>query len=302
MRFLRPATLAAAVAATAFIAGTALAGNWEAIERLPGQTPVTVMVNDNPRLYFRVAPDQPLAIPIVGPARLRVVSRLELPPGATQVVSYHLRVTGEGGKELDREDTESSASGLVRDPSGAHALGKSRRLNVDIPKGTKQVTLAVEGATLLVRLQQGAPPKGEEPMVTLTPYDATRSVTVVEGEKSIPYYSAMPGKPVKLRVVGPTTLDLLTRLDFDATMRGTQAYRLGISEHGKTLREVEFKTTKATAASFTDLGDRVPSKFDRLQIAIGAGLHDIEVALLSPARGAAEIHARIPQPTTGNEE
>ncbi len=294
--------------ATLFIAATTLwgavarAGTWEAIERLPGQTAVKVMVSGKPRLYFRVTPDHALPIPLVGPLRLRVLSRVELPAGFQQVVSYHVRVT-EDGRELDHQDTESSAASQVRDPSGAHAIGKGRRLNVDVPAGNHSLLLSVEGApAVLVRLQQAAPARGEEAMVSLTPIEAPRSVSVTEGEKTIQYYSVMPGKPVRLRVVGPTTLDLLSRLDYDVTMRGPQTYRLGILEGASKLREVEFRTTKATTAAYANLQDRVPSKYDRVRIPVGDGTHEITVTLLAPAHGSAEIHARIPEPSVGSEE
>ena len=278
------------------------AGAWESIERLPGEGPVSVQVNGQPRTYFRVTAGRPFSIAIEGPARLRVTSRVELPTGSTEVATYALRVT-EGANVLGQQRTESSASSLVSLPDGAHAVAKSRRMTVDIPKGRHQVLIAAEGPhAVLVRLQQAAPARGEQPMVTLTPVDAARSVTVTEGEKTIPYYTALPGKPVKLRVVGPTTLDLLTRLDFEQTMRGTQVYRLVVSEQGRRLREVEFKTTKATTAVYGNLRDRVPSKFDRLRLTIGEGLHEIAIELITPAGGAAEIHARIPEPTTGGEE
>ena len=202
-------TTAAALGAMALYAADAAAGAWEAIERLPGQTPTTVVVNEQPRVYFRATSGKPLTIPIEGPARLRVVSRVELPPGSAEVASYGLRVS-EGTRELDRQKTESSASSVVHLSGGGPAIGKSRRMSVDIPKGRHTLALAIEGPfAVLVRLQQAAPAKGEQPMVTLTPVDAVRSVMVTEGEKTIPYYSTMPGRPVKLRVVGPTTLDLL---------------------------------------------------------------------------------------------
>ncbi len=303
MRLARPLAIAAvSLAAGILPSAAANAVKWEAIERLPGQSPVIVMVEEKPRNYFRIRPGHPLTVPIEGPARLRVVSRLELPPGAKQVVSYSLRVA-EGDKELNRADTESSASSQVRDTEGKRLIGKSRRLGVDIPAGRHVLTLSVEGApALLVRLHQAAPARGGEPTVTLTPIEAPRSVTVQEGEKSIPYYSVLPGRPVKLRVVGPTSVDLICRLDFDASMRGPQTYRLGLSERGRRFRELQFKTTKATTAVYADLADRVPSKFDRVRLPIGGGLHEITIELLSPPRGSAEIHARIPQPTVGPQE
>ncbi len=303
MKLVRPLVLAAvSLAAGILPSPAAIAARWEAIERLPGQSPVVVLVEEKPRNYFRITPEKPLTVPIEGPARLRVVSRLELPLGAKQVVSYSVRVT-ERGAELDRGDTESSASTQVRDPEGKHLIGKSRRLGVDVPAGRHLLTLSVEGApALLVRLHQAAPASEREPTVTLTPIEAPRSVTVQEGGKTIPYYSVLPGHPVKLRVIGPTSLDLITRLDFDATMRGTQTYRLAVSEHGKRIRDLQFKTTKATTAVYADLADRVPSKFDRVRLPIGRGLHVITIELLSPPGGSAEIHARIPQPTVGTQE
>lgn len=302
MRTPAHAASAAALALSALLTGGARAGTWDAIERIPNRQPVTVKVEGKPRLYFRLTPESPLVIPVEGPARLRLVSRVELPQHSDQVVSYRLRVS-EVGKELDHSDTEASASDLASDPTGAHTVGKSRRLSFDIGPGMHHVTVSVEGApALLVRLHRAAPARGRRSFVTLTPIDAPRSVTVIEGERTIPYASVMPGKPVKLRVVGPTTLDLITRLDFDASMRGTQTYRLRLYEGGKRLRDAAFKTTKTTTATYPELKDRVPSKFDRLRLQVGEGVHEITVELLAPKQGAAEIHARIPEPQVGGQE
>jgi len=280
----------------------ALAGKWEAIEALPGRSPVQVLVEEKARVYFRVTPEEPLGLTIEGPVRLRIVSRAELGGDPAGVVRYHLRIT-EGNTMLDEQSTESSASSLVRLAAGNKAVCKSRRMQVDIPKGNHPLKLSLEGTpAVLVRLQKAAPGRGKETMVTLTPFEAARSVLLTEGEKTIPYFSVLPGKPVRLRVVGPTRLELLTRLDFDATMRGNQTYKLAISEGKRRLREVAFKTSKATTATYTNLEDRVPSKFDRVQLTIEEGAHEISVELLEPAQGSVEIHAQIPQPAVGDVE
>jgi len=139
-------------------------------------------------------------------------------------------------------------------------------------------------------------------MVTLTPLHAPRSVTVSEAERLIPYFTTFHRQPVTVRVVGPTMIELLTRLDFDATMRGMQAYRLVVSENGKRVKTFDFKTTKAVAAFYSDLSDRVPSKFDHVQWDVPQGVHDYAIELTLPVEGAAEIHPRIPAPSVGNEE
>ena len=287
----------------ALCSAPALADRWQAIEKLAGTTPVEVLVHGKSREYLRIASQAPLIIPIQGPARVRIVSRAEVPQGS-RVVTYTLRAT-EAGKAVETLDTETSVADDIRLPSGGPPLAKSRRMTFALPAGTHRLALSLSGIpTALVRIQQSAG-SAEEPMVSITPLRARRSVTVDEGEKLITYYSTTPGQPVEVRVVGPTTLELLTRLDFDPSMRGTQSYRLRVSEAGKPARTMEFKTTKAVAASFTNLRDRVPSKFDLVRIPVPDGTHEYAIELVEPARGtggAAEIHARIPAPSVGSEE
>ena len=282
------------------LAGPVAAAGWESIESLPGRAAVTVTVKGKPRIYFRITSGAPLAVTVVGPAQLRVISRAALPGPKAPVASYQLVAT-EGGKALLAADEKAGAARSASAP-GVAALGEARRMTIDVPTGTHTIEIHLAGASaVLARLQRSAP-AGAESWVSLTPIKAARSVSVLEGEKSIAYYTALHGQPVALRVVGPTTLDLLTRLDFDDTMRNVQAYRLRLMERGKMLREVEFRTTKAVTASYSNLADRVPSKFDRLSLPVGPGLHEIEIQLVAPAGGAAEIHARIPQPSVGNAE
>jgi len=277
------------------------AGTWEAIESLAGHPPVSVIVDGVPRLYYRLSPERPLIVPVEGPARLRLTSRAEF-GRARGVVSYTL-VVKEGTHEIEREETESSPSSRVHLREGGVPVGKSRRMTVDVPAGRHELRLETSGVPgLLVRMHLAAAGRDRTPTVSLTPVDAWRSVIVAEGEKSIPYHSVGVRKPIRVRVVGPTTLELISRLDFDATMRGTQTYRLSVSERGRRLRDATFKTTKATTATYTNLADRVPSKFDRFTMTVGAGTHEFLIELLSPATGIAEIHVRMPEPSVGNEE
>ena len=285
---------------TLFAAGPAAAApKYTAIEKLPGAGPITLQVGDNARVYFRVTAAKPLEVPVDGPAHVRIVSRVECPRSG--VVSYRLTAR-EGGRVVDQIETESSASSEARLQDGDAPIGKSRRLTFDLPAGHHVLSLALSEAQVAYLRIQTAGARGAEPMVSLTPVEAERSVNVTEGEKLIPYYTVTAEKPVRLRVIGPTTLELSSRLDFDATMRGTQSYRLRLTDGGQVLRTLEFKTTKAIAASYENVRDRMPSKLQVTKVAVSQGSHEIAVALISPVRGVAQVHARIPEPNVGNEE
>jgi hypothetical protein len=292
--------LAAALGTLACLSLTG--ARWAAIEKIPDHPAVVVRVNEKPRSYHRLTPDAPLTFEVEGPGRLRIVSRALLPPRAGAVVSYRLTLS-EGQTRLKEHRTESSPAPSVEVVGEEAAVGKSRTMRVSIPGGRHRLTLQEAGAAaVLVRLLYDASGRRADAMISLTPYEASRSVTVSEDERLIPYYSVLPGKPVRLKIVGPTRLELTCRLDFDATMRGVQPYRLKIRQDGGTARDVALKTTKATTATYVDLKDRVASKLDRVVIPIGDGTHDISIELTEPKQGSAEIHARIPQPDVGREE
>ena|SRR2546430_11523462 len=291
----------ATVALLLLLTAPAEAAKWQAVERIAGRLPLMVSVQEKQRIYFRVTSDSSLTVTVDGPGRLRLVSRAEVRPGLSHPISYQVRIE-EGGKLLKEQATESSAAEGVQVADSRAVICKSRSMAWDLPEGKHRLTISMTGApSVLVRIFSSGPKRGGE-MISITPVDAPRSVTVSEGEKLIPYYTALPGKPVKFRIVGPTDLELSTRLDFDATMRGTHAYRIGITKGGVRIREAQFKTTKATTASYTDLKDRSASKMDTIVISLGEGVHELSVELLDPRNGSAEIHARVPQPTVGSEE
>lgn len=278
------------------------ADSWKAVDKVPGTLPVPVLVEGTERDYFRVTPTAPLTLSVRGPALLRIVSRAELPPEAGSAAAYLLKAK-EGKKVLERQRTTTTTSTDARLKKGTTRVGQSRQMIVRIPEGTHALTLSTEGSSaVLLRFltRQQAPTAAKT--VSLTPIEASRTVSFTEDEKVIPYYSALPGKPVRFRVIGPLTLDLISRLDFDATMRGSQPYMLAVSVGDGRAQRAKLNTTKALTATYRDLTDRVPGKLRRTQVSVPEGTHLVTVGLLKPSAGSVEIQARIPEPETGAQE
>ena len=298
----RDAWLPVLLAIVALHASSHAADGWKAIEKVPGVVPVPVLVERTERAYFRVTPTGPLSLSVRGPAHLRIVSRAEIPPGAASSAAYALKVK-DGKKVIEGQQTTTTASADARLKKGTSRLGQSRQIIVRIREGTHPLTLSVEGpSAVLLRLlaRQRAPVTVKT--VSLTPVEAIRTVSLTENEKVIPYYTAMPGKPVRFRIVGPVTLDLVSRLDFDATMRGSQPYTLAMSVGDGRSQRARLDTTKALTATYRELKDRVPGKLRRTEVSVPEGTHFVTVGLLKPAAGSVEIQARIPEPEVGAQE
>ncbi|HTM01134.1 MAG TPA: hypothetical protein VL503_08430 [Candidatus Omnitrophota bacterium] len=301
--------LLAALSLALVAAPSAAAPRWRALERIAGHEPVAVTVEGAARGYYRLDRVAPLEIPVTGPARLQVITRAEIAPGREGV---WYRVWGDlDGTRLREERTESAPARKASIAGAARVVCKSRTFSWEIPAGDHRLRIFGDvppparggnGGAVLARLRMSLSETGPLPMVSLTPVDAIRSVTLAEGETLIPYYTIVPGKPARVRVVGPTDLELTSRLDFDTTMRGEQSYRVQVWEAGRRLRQFDWRTTKASTASYTDLHDRVASKMSRVTFPVGEGTHELLVHLIEPKQGSAEIRIRIPQPTAGASE
>ena len=284
------------------IEAASTAGPWRPIGEISGAASVQVIVSGNSRQYSRLRPGAPASITMAGPARIRIISRAELPAKTAGTIAYRLRVTDQM-RIMKEHATESSPAPDAHVKKSNKVIYKSRSTVVEVPKGDHKLELSCEGTpSLLVRILIADSIGEREAMSSITPIEATRSVTLSEGERLIPYYTVTADHAVRLRVIGPTRLEVSTRLDFDPTMRGVQLYTIGITKAGQSLRETRLRTTKATAGSYTDLKDRVPSKADRIVLELGPGIQELSIELVEPHGGSAEIHARIPQPKIGSNE
>lgn len=255
-----------------------------------------------PSLYFRVARRAPIHFTLRGPARLIVISRAEVHEGSSGTFAYFLRVLGPHAP-LKVQAMESSPTSDARLADGTHALlCESRRLVVSIPKGEQHVWISVSGVPgVFVRLLR-QPPGAGDGMTAIAPAEAPRTVTVKEGTERLSYFTVTPGKPLRFRVTGPTPFALISRLDFGKTDRGPTAYDLVLSSGGKTLRALHGNTVPADSATYLDLPDRVPSRPDSVEVYLGPGRAEIQVELVGPPGGAAEVHARVDESAGAAEE
>ena len=274
---------------------------WRAIEDIPGSTLVQLNVQGESRVYFAATGQKPLKLSVEGPTDLKLVSRLKL--GRTQAVSsYALRVLA-SGKLIATQQTETGPSQASPLSGDDFVPAKSRTFEFHVPAGVHEITFKPDGSsTVFLRLFKPweGPGGARERMVSLTPISPSRTVTLIEGEKQILYYTVTGKEKADFRVIGPTPVQVLARLDFSPSMRGSQRYVLTASLGERGLPPYVLQTTKATAASYRERPDVVPSKYDTFTLDVPAGVHVLSLRLTSPTGGAGEVHVRIPRGALDN--
>lgn len=274
---------------------------WRAIEDIPGSTLVQLNVQGESRVYFATNAQKPLKLLVDGPTDLKLVSRLKL--GRRQALgSYALRVLA-SGKVIATQQTETGPSQAFPLDGGDFVPAKSRTFEFHVPAGVHEITFKPDGSsTVFLRLFKPweGPGGARDRMISLTPITPGRTVTLIEGEKQIIYYTVTSKEKSDFRVIGPTPVQVLARLDFSPSMRGSQRYVLTASLGEHVFPPYVLQTTKATAASYRERPDVVPSKYDTFTLDIPAGVHVLSLRLTSPAGGAGEVHVRIPRGALNN--
>ena len=132
---------AQAAAARFYIPGNYRADEYASIAPLDPRETVTALAEEKQIAYYLVDADKPLTVRIVGPTKLRVLSRLTFDEGLRGKRRYALRVEEEG--RLVREDmlfTTRSTSVVFTDRQEI-VPGKDKVTLIDVPKGVHSFTV-----------------------------------------------------------------------------------------------------------------------------------------------------------------
>lgn len=301
MSHLRRATAALLLVGLATAPAALAISNWRAVEEIPGLAPVQLNVQGESRVYFVATAGKPLKLAVAGPMDMKLVSRLKM--DRSQLVgTYTLQVLA-GGKVIATQQTETGPSKASPIAGGNFVPAKSRTFEFHVPAGAREITLRPEGSAIVfVRLFKtwDGPTGRRDRMISLTPLSSGRTVTLVEGEKQILYYTVTHSEKVEFRVIGPTPVQVLARLDFGPSMRGSQRYTLAAALDERELPPYVLQTTKATAASYRERPDVVPSKYDTFSLDVPVGVHVLSLRLTGPVGATGEVHVRIPSASLEN--
>ena len=102
-----------------------------------------------------------------------------------------------------------------------------------------------------------------------------------------------------LDVTGPTSLQIHTRLDFDATMSGTQNYTLELVRDGVDRRTFHLTADKLAGVVWVETPNLLPGSRHRLRVDVPPGRHRYELRCVRPEACGIAAQFQIPQADLG---
>jgi len=241
--------------------------------------PVAIESKKSKQEYFSLTEKTPLTVKVTGPGFIRFVTRTILPAKKKEGI-YGLVVLKDGqDRKLVSRTTTYSTSKVVGAPSVR--LGKPKTVTLKVPAGEHEYQVALppdakHDAFVRFKFSEKTVKKASVSKVgyiAYLPRKFTEEVRIQVKEQEYICYRASADKPVEVEVIGPTKLKVISRLEFDHTMRGEKPYRVQISEESKIIQTSPFNGKISGTAAYSASSDKVLGRGDSFFLDVPAGKH-----------------------------
>ncbi len=251
---------------------------WESFR--PDKVPkaVKVLVMGKKLNYYPLVKGDEIYVNVEGPTRLRILTRIEFGENLGGEKSYYLRCERDDGKKNKyRRVTTAAASAVLADLPSTH-LGTSRSVYIKVPPGKHTYRFYVGSKSnyrLYLRFYERVStinPNTDN--VAFTPSMYTTDVPLIINEEEVLYYRSGHQDSVRLSVIGPTTIKVLARLEFDPTMIADQKFRIHVLEDGTEKHIYPLRSEPSEVAEYREISETIVGKGAKFFIEVPRGKHD----------------------------
>jgi hypothetical protein len=243
---------------------------------------VELLISGKRREYYALEQGKQVQITIKGPSKLRVVSRILL-ESARDTADYSYVVERKGGKTFTIIHTAGLSDKALMAGEGAKVVGESRSKVIDVPQGDQIFVFTLPKGAKRSMILRFAVETNEftagAPVVAMTPAEFTKEVDLISGEKSVPYYRIGTGFVVKLKVIGPATVKVLSRIEFDQSMNGRQKWKVQVNEDGKAKVTYPLNAGRSDTIAYHETSTLVASWAETFFVEVPQGEHLYEFTL-----------------------
>ena len=236
-----------------------------------------IQIKGKDRTYYRLDKGNPLEFTVEGAAEFKMLTRLDMDNfKKSKKVDYKVFC------EIDGKKTHYTRSAVwskgVEFAKGGGRFGTAETFTIKLKPGKHKVKLSLandDDKRIYVRLlEKDQKVKQETERVAMHPQKFTQMVKILVKEREFDYYRVGNKDSVELKVIGPATIKVITRLEYNITMNGDKKYRIAVHEDGKLKNTFLISTDLSEAAMYTkDKAETKLSRGDEFFIEVPAGEH-----------------------------
>jgi len=241
---------------------------------------VNTLVSGKSRNYYSLSDQKPSIINVQGPGKLKVITRGRFKPGEGEKINYTVLYSVDG-----QEQKNIPVSSVKRSKNATYVKGslgipaENKDFEIDLERGSHTIGFKLKDSLIRVAVRYKFTPAKEKKQewIAFSPMSPSEPVDIVSGETSVNYHRFSNDKPLKVEVIGPTTLRVLTRIENHYQMKGIIHYRVQVKEGNKVLNTYQLSSRHSEVAVYKDHKDLIPGKACEFVINVPKGKHVYEI-------------------------
>ena len=240
------------------------------------QKRITTIVSEKSRYYYSLSTNTPSLITVKGPGVIRVLSRGRFVPDAGKNIKYEVlySVDGVEWNHVEISDVKRSTEAKYLKTS-LGVPGQLKDFEIKLDRGYHSIEFKVKENEIPVAMRyKFIPTKAkEQEWVAFCPLRPSEPVDLISREKTYHYYRFSIENPLRVEVIGPTQLLVLSRIENHFQMKGRIYYRLQVKTEGEIINTYQLSSLRSEIAVYIDDESLIPGKACEFAIRVPEGKH-----------------------------
>ncbi len=227
------------------------------------------------RIYYEIQQKNPSVILVKGPGKIRVKTRAEFSKGENKI-AYAVYYNVDGGEDVKADFNGVEESKKVKYQNNSDNIpGLSKDIVIELGPGEHTLSFRRndDKHKIIARYLFTKIKEKKLNWVMLSPAPSNEPVDLVTRENAIHYFRFSEKRPLKIKIIGPTILRVLTRFENHYKMKGRIDYRLQLKENGNIIHTYLLSSTFSDVTTYKHNNKLIPGKAREFYIEVPKGKH-----------------------------
>ncbi len=230
--------------------------------------------------YFPINSNKSTILNVKGPGKIKVISRATFPDEKYSTTNYKIYYKLDGGTKKIATFNKVNRSKIAKYQDIKLGFpGEDRSLIIEFGRGnhTIEIWRGNKSPKIAARYFFSKTSKKNIKWIDFSPLQPSEPVELVTEENLSLYYRFSSIKPLKTKIIGPTYLKILTRVENNYNMKGIVNYRFQVKEDGKIINTFLLNSSKSDVTIYKKDAISIPAKAKEIVITVPKGNHFYEI-------------------------
>jgi hypothetical protein len=237
-------------------------------------------VSGKTRNYYSLSTVESSIITIQGPGILKVDTRGQFKPEEGDLIKYIIVYTVDGGEQKSVTISAVARSKEATYSNGTLGVpGQLKAFEIELLRGNHSIEFKLKENVINVAARYVFTPTKvkKQEWLAFSPKQPSEPVDLITKETTTGYYRFSLEKPLKVEIIGPTELRVLTRTENQYQMKGRINYRVQVKENNIVINTYQLNSKLSEIAVYKDVKALIPGTACEFVIYVPKGKHTYEI-------------------------